>query len=641
MFRSPAKAFSLLEVLFALALATIVLAIGFRFIPSAPSRAATMGLAEEVAEELRQARQQALSEHQPIAVVFPSANGTIPISKGLYILRGEDTPAIVKTRRFDAEYGDTAVFAGLWPTPDSSSPTVRAKDEDFDLATWLGAVSDPAIVFLPSGVVRSTLPSYNQRIGLLVSSRFVYAGNQANSAFRPQTIWVNPLGAVTIETGAPASVTQSESGDTVNAVLPPVLDTPGPDSPVITAVRTEPDFRADGLYSPADIWGGLRPGEYATLIVEATDINGGPLTTNWTGGGTFSSATEGRMEWDSDTALWRAVWTWTPPAEPPDPAGTIYSLSCQIQDPQGNTTVSTPLLSPKFVLSSGLVFAAQKAEGGSEYSVLLLTEEGHVTKKIPMAGQSPSPVSLNLDGSSYLVYEALSAGASPRDAVCFYKQNGDRQATLWEGRHASFSNPDQEIVYIAGSPRRIYWAPYSALGPTGSFVSNGNAVYPVKWGNNIVSQISYPLQTNVLAHYDISEPDPDATRFEIGYFPSSYNISPTISPNGQWIAFSAGGTLYMVANPPYTINGLGNKVATPPRVINSSGPIGKGLAWSPTGAELIFFRGTGTPPTVNISNQTLWRGQLDNPADPNSLRNVRPVSQINFGQARGLSWFQP
>jgi prepilin-type N-terminal cleavage/methylation domain-containing protein len=621
------QGFSLMEVLVVLGLFVVVAGLGYQYLRADPNRASAIGLAEELAQELRGARDEAIAEQEPVGIVFPTNSGAVYICKGLYVLRGEDVPRVSRSLRFDSEYGDTAVFVGRWPTPDVDPPVLRADGDAFDVPDWLGTISDPAIVFLPSGAVLSSMPSYQGRYGMLVSTRFKVTGDTVQSAHRAETVWVNALGEVLVETGSPPSVADSDSGDTTGAALPPPRQTAGPDAPVITQVRCEPDF-SDGIYPPG-VWGGLRQGEYTTLIVEATDPNGGPLYTEWTGAGQFSSPNEGRMEWDEDDSVWRSAWTWSPP-DGPDVPGTVYDLSCRVRDPQGNETPSDPALSPSFALSSKTILAVHDGESSGKYYVLLLTEEGHVTHKIPVTGQSPSPVTLSKDGTKFLVYDYALAG----DAVVFYRSNGEKMPVLFPGRHASFNVAENEIVTSGPAPARyVEWCEPTS-GPRQRIDTPLHTLrYPIKHGDAIIAKTATSASVTALVHLSTTDADPYAQMLIIDTFGST-DTKPCFNPAGSWIFYPVAGTLRAIPNPPFTVAG-GVRTPEPTRTLTSPPNIGESVIFSPSGDEVLLF-------VKNGSNQELWRATIDDPSNPTALIGAEKVSQRDFySLSTGLGWFEP
>ena len=625
------RGMSLIEIIVVVAIFAGVVGLSVVNFSSAPSRAGAMGLAEDVSEELRRARQRAIAEQQPVAIAFPSNTGTTPLSRGLYTLVGEDAPRIDSVYRYDAGYGDTATCLGEWGTPDSSAPEPLTDGDNFDANAWLASVSDPALVFLPSGVVKATFDSHDGRFAVLVSNRFGLSGGLGvDSAYRPRTIWIDPLGVISNVPGVPLGLVEGEAGSTAGAALPPALPAVANDAPVLVDILSQPTFQF-GIYDHlgAGVDGSLREGEYVTFEVTATDPTGGPLVSRWNGAGTFSSATDGRMEWDEDDSVWRSFWSWTPPRG--QPSGTVYDLECVVTDAQGNSVSSNASgLSPRIALSPEDVIGAQIHLSTGDGSNVVMNLEGHISQRFPHATQSPSPMELQRDGTSFIHYEIPSGGV---DDIYSRRLDGLNSGWIASGRHPRLSPSGTRLVYTrpstpTSSGDLVSWCDLDGT-LMGTYDPNPGVYkrYPAIWDDGVSGVYRIAVHsgagvTNPSRIFYFETNDPAGTHHEISV--TNGTIYPCFSPDGAYLSYIDGGDLWVVDSPP-----AGNT----PRQITNLGDLSRCHVWSPDSNRVAFFRESAG----NV--HTLHLGVLD--PGVTGFTNTRALSRADFQNSRGLSWVRP
>lgn len=409
------RAFSLLEILLVVMLMAVLIGAGLVNTRRATSRGEANGVAELVAEELRGARNLAMSQHEPVAMVFPSGGGTRGDSQGFYILQGADHPKVVRSQNYSREYPGARIFVGLWPT----SATVGRDDlqggaqgQNFTVSQWAPPVTNDYIVmFTPSGTVKTNgIPQFDGNHHLVVcegvtaTSSGAPAGSQPlalnyfqmSSVAQPNTISVGPSGSVVVEPGL-----KGDNGGVaiVNTAMPggpaapPLSASVGANSsPVITSCQLDPD-----RITPYE----LQPRQLVNLVVYASDPDGDPLMASWTATpnlGKFSSPSEGRMEWvpsKTGPGSYRCVWTWTPP-DTMGP-GTPVSLNCQVRDGRGGVASSGLPGTMTMQRESRLAFVRSKI-GGTGSDILIGTPDGSTVKfasppddNISLTRPSPSP----------------------------------------------------------------------------------------------------------------------------------------------------------------------------------------------------------------------------------------------------------
>lgn len=222
---------TLAELIISMSILFVVVATGVLTSQRARSNTGSRGLAEVLAAELRSARFQALSRRVPVALAFPSANGTQPCCRGYSWLEGRARGEVTRVRSLGTEYLNAALFIGQWPAPGSfaaeDAPAGTSADPAvLPLTNWLppGQASDPALIFLPSGRVRSlNFPVLNGDYYIVAGQGFLTSGNTLTGVDAPYTIHVSRLGVVVVEKGVSASSVNLETRSAPVPVLAPLL----------------------------------------------------------------------------------------------------------------------------------------------------------------------------------------------------------------------------------------------------------------------------------------------------------------------------------------------------------------------------------------------------------------------------------
>lgn len=341
-FRSRKSGFSLIELILAALIMAIVGGFGLFSLARGHDSAQSKGLAEEIAEELKAARQQAISKQIPVALAFPSSGGAVGRSQVFYQIEGLARPIVTRSGNYSSSYPDSCFFWGRWGNgaPESTAPNPALKK--FDLSKWspLPAPKDYILVFSPSGSVQSNgLPLYDGEYRLLTSNG-VTGGDglgTPSAVSKPYTVRISKTGSVIVEPGVRGGVGISVSpslplGTVANSV-PSVAGPQG--TPKIVRLRSEPRPEENSEGGAEAV---IPEEGYITLIAEASDPSGKPLSMRWRaegpkGEGSFSSQDPLNMSWDQTTQTWAARVMWTPPADAE--GGDIYSLTCYVKNPDG------------------------------------------------------------------------------------------------------------------------------------------------------------------------------------------------------------------------------------------------------------------------------------------------------------------
>ena len=104
----------------------------------ATGRAGAHALAQLVAEDLRAARQEAMARRRPVALCFPSGDGAKGHATACYVLEGEAAPRITRVREYGREFSQAQVFLGTWTSGTTRNLSLPgSKYADFKPNDWL------------------------------------------------------------------------------------------------------------------------------------------------------------------------------------------------------------------------------------------------------------------------------------------------------------------------------------------------------------------------------------------------------------------------------------------------------------------------------------------------------------------------
>jgi hypothetical protein len=343
------RAFTLLEVMLTSVLMLVVGTFGIYSLVGGRQSTQSRGMAEEIAEELKAARQQAVSKQVPVAVAFPSNGRSTGCSQSFYLLQGVSTPHVFRAANYTGSYNEACFFWGLWGGATPEPVVAPVSEVQFDLTSWgpLPRPDDYLLVFTPQGtVVSNGLPVFAGREYRLLVSNGVQEGGggllkQPSTVSKPYTVRISKSGAITVTPGVVGENIPEVASIPLSAAntVPKYVEPSG--VPSILDLRCEP-VPEEGSVSGAHA---VVPDEgYITLVVEASDPWDGPLTAQWTaegpkGSGRFSSEAPMTMTWEpkhKDGPRWTARTSWTPP--PNAGNGEVYELKCTVSNPRGKQT---------------------------------------------------------------------------------------------------------------------------------------------------------------------------------------------------------------------------------------------------------------------------------------------------------------
>ena len=141
----------------------------------------TKGTAQVLAAAFTEARQQAIAEGVPVALVIPSGGGTQGQADSYYIASGEE-PRVTRVQRLGVEQPGVRLMVGHWSldagklknpnlSTSISPPAGQAFQSSFEVKNWhLSQAQDYAFVFTPQGrLVANDLPHFDGAYHVVVS----------------------------------------------------------------------------------------------------------------------------------------------------------------------------------------------------------------------------------------------------------------------------------------------------------------------------------------------------------------------------------------------------------------------------------------------------------------------------------------
>ncbi len=332
------RGFSLVELVLAAMLTIVVGGFGLYSLSGGRASAESLALTEEILEELRAARQQAISRQVPVALAFPGAQ-----SQSFYQVEGLSVPRVTRSVDYSRTYPSACFFLGLWGTGSTEPSPMNAGTGGFRLDQWtpLPRPEDRYIVFTPAGTVTSNgLPMFGGEYRLLVSDGVQFVPGspvRLTKAHKAHTIAISQTGAMTALPGVyggPEVLDESGLATGPGGTSLAAQGAPNelPDELVLT-VQPTPNQVSDS--SAVAI---VPPEGYISLMTQARDKSGAGPMVSWEadgpgGKGRFSSDKPTSMEWDADKKVWTSRWNWSPPRGAAD--GEVYSLTCKVENSNG------------------------------------------------------------------------------------------------------------------------------------------------------------------------------------------------------------------------------------------------------------------------------------------------------------------
>jgi prepilin-type N-terminal cleavage/methylation domain-containing protein len=453
---SQNKGFTLLELVFAAAIAVILLGMTAVSMRPVIDQEGPRGLAHSLAADLRAARAEAMRSGRPVAFCFASDSRTNSLTRAAHVRVGEQKGKLWRTLSYESEY-DATIFLGKWGD---------AVSERFNIPDgWRASTSrETALYFAPDGRAYSEdLLSLDGRYPLVVASAMEGTFNGAEGTLsgvvNPQTIWVSQRGTIEVKTDQTPLGTLPRTGSK-DLTVARLGDEPAGSGAAPTIVSsTFLPGQVDGLETAGigqnfvQIHPNQKDGqqlEYglATIEVRAEDADGGPLryvlaaTTSTGDAGKFSvSEQQGELSFLYDEVarrhLWKTVVSWRPP--PSAPANRTYQLFLTVYDPEGHSVeVSTEagLLPAVTSLPPARIVVCSTGQ-----QMYLTNLDGANEVRITRDGPEYSPF-FSQDGSCIFSFHDLDAAAGHREL-----RSRPANGSIGYARLADFQGATSNILY--------------------------------------------------------------------------------------------------------------------------------------------------------------------------------------------------
>lgn len=505
-----ARGFSLLELMIAVVLTTIMLVLGFSGLNKARTSGSSRGLATAVAAEFRLAREKAIAKGSPVAVVLSPG-----VNRSLFLLEGDTMPAVTRTVDYSGDYPHGSIAVATYPGPTFAAPTEipGAKSQEWKarLDDWLAADSNykdcSVFMFTPNGtVVTNGVTLADDLYRIVVGTGMELSGAALVAAGEPQTVALSSTGAVeTFGRLLDSSGGVRTGGGASSAVAKPP-------TPLVDYVAKKPEIILSRVTPPAEEVDGemvhvLDKGEYLTLEIFAVSGDGRALYAGWKDKhhpkeGTLSfkgafSVPGGeleRMEFypefnvadhgkpaDIKKDVWRSVWTWTPPSEAQ--AGDQYDLSVDVTDAKKTEKAALPDIEPVVISPPGEVIFESNRDGnwhlytmwadGSR--VVRLTEGPHnfrcasVTadgKTIAYEKNGNEVWLMNVDGTGHVrvAQNAKTPTISPTGSSIAYMRGNKVHVKRIDTADSASIELDSMVTSVEGAPSPSNRIAYSAKG---------------------------------------------------------------------------------------------------------------------------------------------------------------------------------
>lgn len=475
---SNRRGFSLLELVFGLAIAAILLGMVSISLKDSIKQEGPRALAYTVASDIKAARAEAKQSGKLVAYCLPSDGKTNSFAGTAVVRRGQQRGHILRTLGYDGGYTGY-IFSGMWP---------GATRESHDLTVgWENSTDqEMAIFFRPDGTAFSPdVPSIDGNYPLVVGSRFEAVsggpGGQLQAVENPHTIWVSQAGTVTVDEKMLPVGTLPVGGDQPTVASIDYLSrAPSPSAPEIIDIKFLPE-KLVGLDSVGmgqnyvNVHADQKDTErleygIATMLIQARDLDGGPVYYRLEAfasrgkEGNFSvSDKTGTMNYvyDEDTHRysWQALVSWRPP--PAAVEDTEYELQVTVFDEEGrsDTTSSGAGLIP-VISTLAPVRMVMAAQDGQLY---LANLEGGSTIRLTDPGQAEHDPFFSLDGGRIYSFHDTPGGGQQ-----FRVRNADgsrnyrilRNFSADVTRTLKYDPTYQYVAYIDPGSTRTYSYPF-------------------------------------------------------------------------------------------------------------------------------------------------------------------------------------
>jgi prepilin-type N-terminal cleavage/methylation domain-containing protein len=620
------RGFTLLEMVSAVALLGLLLALSLGRHGSERKRASSEGLAHLMASELRAARAEAMAQSRPIAVCWP-ANGS-PICQSFYRIEGQSKGHRVPGRDLSSEYPGAYIANGFWGNATIAPEPGRAW---LDVAGWLPQdFTDFALIFGPDGRVTSNdLPRIDGNYQLLVVSALDATSESPpgqgllettppyfhlKRVASPHAIVISPSGSITYQPGASGLQVEAHPfAMSLSPSPPPSMSSPSFVAPTVASVSLQAPARLDRV-------GTVVPGGTLGVEVKGVDPSGDDLFLEWkaiktsgvgTDSGYFSEPGRYPMRWNPRSALWESSISWVPPQD--GVVGDTFELQFTMSNSAGS------VLSTGFSQLTGITIVEDSViyTSGKE-GLYKVHKNGTGQEQVipdPNIGLMGGSVDVSPDGSKVLWVRPVPSNGSQVALMVSDAAGGGTQVLLTSsdtGMSPCWNETGTRIFYLQGGrvmtmnadgSERVQVLPAPPAPPHWTLAISPDGAY-------LATQVGFDLYIGKL---DQSTDPPT-----IAYWT---NLTSAHSPEGQlgnsnvYIAFQKNSpisnqpVLVTRANPRETYiwnvtdSGSGFTSTLAPLLLSSGQPLRDHmrLAFSPDGAQVVTVTGVPNSTATNLN----------------------------------------
>lgn len=630
-----ASGFSLLEVMFSIAILAVI-GTGLILVTSGgKARASSQSVAARMAEVFKQAREQAVAQQRPVAVVVP-VTASNPLADSCYLISGAEQATVSRTINFQKEFPGTYLFSGHWSLASGSwnppSLLSGSHNGDFDLTAWTVPEPSHAIFcYTPSGTLQSNRAEFGQSYHLVICSNAQSSASSVagipsaalSAADSPVTLRLSKTGQVSIlgqvaqQSGVQVVDLPAYSGTVLPSLTP---STAGNTEPTIVDIQVAPKPEPGTV--PSDVDATVAVDGYLTLTAQVSDPEGDAIEVQWSSvdsnnpaalPGAFSSPI--KTETDPESGVWESTWEWRPP--PTTVPGDRYTLTMVASDDKG--AVTTGSLGTSWdveTLDPGTILFVDDRNGNRE--VYTMNSDGTNEVRLTRSGGDKAWPQLSPDGSRIMYVHnqggnqvlmtmgvngenptqvLTPAGLPPRpivgtphDAIvsCCWSPDGSRIAVIGRyggptGGHTVFvSNADGSGIFRPHSP-----SPVGGLSVTGAAKITWNFDPPYDRNDLSRQRLLYtsPFDNRYFAFF-LDPPRRNSEQNYDGRTVEDFNSGP----DGR-VTWIEGGQLRVGD---FTeAGGLAATGTLATSVSNPAGPV-----WSPTASSLVFSGGGAANPRL-------------------------------------------
>ena len=475
-----------------LCLLSVLLGLSWVSLRGSRERSDSRAGALQIADLLRDLRQQSITSGRPTALALPST-----VSESFYELQGEKDPKVRRVQRLNNNYGNVKAFLGQYagPTWSTSRPQGLLGSAP-TLSTWNSAAPSASLVyFSPDGTCFSDAAHDQGKYRLIVGQQIEASNSTPPNllrVYRPMTISISLLGAIEVESGLPGASTGLvlDAPFASSPSSPPPGAGSGNGNPFFVDPKLTVSPKAEAAtLTNVTVAGSnytVPLGELLTLETFANDPDGDALFCEWScsgpaGSGSFSASNGHRMSWDSQKNCWVGRWSWTPPltAQPDE----LYSLNCRVYDASNGVASSVPIAAmlPKVgtIAKGSLVYTAVDGDGRCLWSA---NWDGTNARKLvrpvdlSATAQSIRQPKFSPDGRSIAFVATDPADPSP-EKLWLCDRNGSNLALL--------------TSYLGPRMSGLAWD------PLGSWIytlhDDGSGTYSKKWKPGVTGQLGPPF----------------------------------------------------------------------------------------------------------------------------------------------------